>query len=134
MVPGAIAPPVPAAPASAGVCVALGLDVVRPTSPREPMLKLTRLNHHVFAVNPDAILWVDAAPDTMLTMADGQKLLVRESLDEVVLAFIEQRALAGAFGRTIARPTGDSDHGVASRHDDRERAPHEPGASSVRAR
>jgi flagellar protein FlbD len=52
------------------------------------MIKLTRLNHHVVGVNPDTILWADATPDTTLCIQGGEKLLVRESLDELIQKII----------------------------------------------
>jgi flagellar protein FlbD len=48
------------------------------------MIKLTRLNQHVVAINPENILWADASPDTTLCMSGGEKVLVRESLDELL--------------------------------------------------
>lgn len=53
------------------------------------MLKLTRLNRSMVAVNPDQILWVEASPDTTVCFTNGEKLLVRESVDEVMREFIE---------------------------------------------
>lgn len=53
------------------------------------MLKLTRLNRHIVAINPDQILWVEASPDTTLCLVGGEKLLVRETVDELIAEFIE---------------------------------------------
>jgi flagellar protein FlbD len=53
------------------------------------MLKLTRLNRSLVAVNPDQILWVEASPDTTLCLVGGEKLLVRESVDDVLREFVE---------------------------------------------
>lgn len=55
------------------------------------MLKLTRLNHHTVAINPDHISWVEATPDTTLFLINGEKLLVRETLDDLIAAVIEYR-------------------------------------------
>ena len=57
------------------------------------MLKLTRLNNKTVAVNPDHISWADALPDTTLGLFNGERLLVRESLDELVDRVIEYRRL-----------------------------------------
>ena len=67
------------------------------------MVTLTRINGARFALNPDLIERVDRTPDTVITLVDGTKYLVRESLDEVVDAVLDFRArvlAAGAFGRT----------------------------------
>lgn len=53
------------------------------------MLKLTRLNRSLVAVNPDQILWVEASPDTTLCLVNGDKLIVRESVDEVLQEFVD---------------------------------------------
>ena len=58
------------------------------------MLKLTRLNNHTVAINPDHIGWADATPDTTLALIGGEKIIVRESLDELI-------ALVVAFRRLI---------------------------------
>lgn len=47
------------------------------------MLKLTRLNHQPVAINPDHISYVEAHPDTTLYLFNGERLLVRESVDEL---------------------------------------------------
>ncbi len=65
------------------------------------MIVLTRLNGAQFALNPDLIERVDRTPDTVITLVDGTKYLVRESLDEVISAVLDYRAqvlaAAGAF-------------------------------------
>lgn len=48
------------------------------------MIRLTRLNQQSVAVNPDNILWADANPDTTLCFVGGDKLMVRETIDELM--------------------------------------------------
>jgi flagellar protein FlbD len=48
------------------------------------MIKLTRLDRQEIAINSDLIVWVEAHPDTTLRLATGERILVREGLDEVV--------------------------------------------------
>jgi flagellar protein FlbD len=48
------------------------------------MIILNRLNGEQFAVNCDLVERVDAHPDTVLTLVDGTKYIVAESLAEVV--------------------------------------------------
>lgn len=62
------------------------------------MIELTRLNGNRLAVNGDLIQFAEAAPDTLLTMVTGEKMLVAESLAEVserMMAF-RARTLAEA--------------------------------------
>ena len=64
------------------------------------MVPLTRITGVQFALNPDLIERVDRTPDTIVTLVDGAKYIVQETLDEVVLAILEYRAqvLAAANG------------------------------------
>jgi flagellar protein FlbD len=48
------------------------------------MITLTRLSGSVFALNSDLIERVDATPDTVVTLVDGKKYVVTESLEEIV--------------------------------------------------
>ena len=66
------------------------------------MIILTRLGGHQVAVNPDLIERAEPTPDTVLTMFDGRKIVVAESVDEVVTAVRSWRAsvAAEAFGLT----------------------------------
>jgi flagellar protein FlbD len=69
------------------------------------MIILTRLNGERFAVNCDLVERVDAHPDTVLTLVDGTKYIVAESLAEVVERVRDFRA--GVLARSselICRP------------------------------
>jgi flagellar protein FlbD len=48
------------------------------------MIELTRLNGRPMVVNSDLIKTAEASPDTMLTLINGEKLIVREEIAEVV--------------------------------------------------
>ena len=48
------------------------------------MIKLTRLNNTLIVVNSDLIEFVEETPDTIVTLTTGQKVIVRESVDEVI--------------------------------------------------
>ena len=55
------------------------------------MIQLTRLNHHPLAVNSDLIKFVEQAPDTVITLLNGEKIVVRESAQEVLQRVVEFR-------------------------------------------
>jgi len=57
------------------------------------MIELTRLNGKPMVLNSDLIKTAEASPDTMLTLINGEKLIVREELDEVVGRTLAYRAL-----------------------------------------
>jgi len=56
------------------------------------MIVVTRLNGPRFAVNPDLLQRVESTPDTILTLIDGTKYIVAESLEEVTDLVVEYRA------------------------------------------
>ncbi len=53
------------------------------------MIALRRLNNEPIMVNPDLIESLEATPDTVVTLTSGNKLLVRDSMDEVREKIIE---------------------------------------------
>jgi flagellar protein FlbD len=55
------------------------------------VIKLTRLNNHIVAINPDHISWADATPDTTLFMISGEKFIVRETVDELIAQIVDFR-------------------------------------------
>jgi flagellar protein FlbD len=65
------------------------------------MIELTRLNGHPMVLNSDLIKTAEASPDTMLTLINGEKLIVREEIAEVVERVLDYRArlLAVVAGR-----------------------------------
>jgi flagellar protein FlbD len=56
------------------------------------MIELTRLNGKPMVVNSDLIKTAEASPDTMLTLINGEKLIVREEIAEVVERILAYRA------------------------------------------
>ena len=56
------------------------------------MIELTRLNGKPIVLNSDLIKTVEASPDTMLTLINGEKLIVREELADVVERVMTYRA------------------------------------------
>ena len=56
------------------------------------MIHLTRLNGNPLVVNSDLIKYAEASPDTMLTLVNGEKIVVLESCEEVVSRTIAYRA------------------------------------------
>ena len=48
------------------------------------MIRVSRLSGEPFGLNPDLIERVEETPDTVLTLIDGKKLLIVESLEEII--------------------------------------------------
>jgi flagellar protein FlbD len=50
------------------------------------MIVVHRLNGKEFVVNCELIKYVESTPDTMITLAGGEKIMVKESVPEVIEA------------------------------------------------
>ena len=48
------------------------------------MIKLTRLGGEAFVLNADLIRYVEERPDTFVTLSSGDRVVVIESMDEVM--------------------------------------------------
>ena len=48
------------------------------------MIYVTRLNNKVFAINPDLIETLESTPDTVITLTDETKYIVKEPLEEII--------------------------------------------------
>jgi flagellar protein FlbD len=55
------------------------------------MIQLTRLNTHPLTVNSDLIKFIEQSPDTLITLVNGEKIVVRESVQEVLERIVEFR-------------------------------------------
>ena len=69
------------------------------------MIFLTRFNGSELVVNSDLIVTVDKTPDTVVTLTTGDRIMVRESIEEVVAraAAYRHRVLEGPGVRAEAR-------------------------------
>jgi len=62
------------------------------------MIALTRLNGRPFVVNAEQIRYVESTPDTLITLLNGERLMVKEPLAEVVRRAIEYSRQIRALG------------------------------------
>ncbi len=53
------------------------------------MIKLSRLDGEPFVLNAELIRYVENRPDTFITLTTGERIIVSESMDEVI-----QRAIS----------------------------------------
>lgn len=60
------------------------------------MIQLTRLNGNPLVVNSELIKYAEASPDTVLTLTNGEKILVLESCAQVVERTVAWRARVAA--------------------------------------
>jgi len=69
------------------------------------MITVTRLNGPAFALNPDLIERIETTPDTVITLVDGAKYVVRESVDELVARVRESKAAIIALSHLLEQPS-----------------------------
>lgn len=66
------------------------------------MIELTRLNGTPMVLNSDLIKTAESSPDTMLTLINGEKLIVREEIGELTERVLAYRArLLAAVARRL---------------------------------
>ena len=73
------------------------------------MIVVTRLNGPQFAVNPDLIQRIETTPDTILTLIDGTKYIVAESMAEITELIVEYRARVVARTMDLAEAASGAD-------------------------
>ena len=56
------------------------------------VILVTRLNGAVFALNPDLVERADCTPDTVITLVDGTKYIIAESVPEFIDSVRHYRA------------------------------------------
>ena len=61
------------------------------------MIRLTRLNGQPFVLNAEQIKTVEETPDTMVTLLAGERLLVQETMVEVIARAVEYARMVRTF-------------------------------------
>jgi flagellar protein FlbD len=64
------------------------------------MIALTRLNGQQFVLNAEKIRYIEATPDTVVCCDTGEKMMVKETLAEVMRKAIE-------YSRIVRRSLAD---------------------------
>lgn len=59
------------------------------------MIKVTRLNGMDLYINAELVEYLEATPDTVLTLTTGKKFVLRDSVDDIVNRVIEYRKTVG---------------------------------------
>jgi flagellar protein FlbD len=67
----------------------------------DAVILVRRLNGPVFALNPDLIERAESTPDTVITLGDGTKYVVAESVQELLALVLDFRARVIARARLI---------------------------------
>ena len=70
------------------------------------MIKLTRLDGEPFVLNAELIRYVEARPDTFVTLTTGDRVVVAESMDEVVEKAIDYQRNKHWIPAPVSRKEG----------------------------
>ena len=58
------------------------------------MIRVTRLNDREVMVNADLVEFLESTPETIISMTTGRKIVVKESVEEVMRRVMEYRGRA----------------------------------------
>ena len=86
------------------------------------MIYVTRLNHTSVVLNCDLIEHVETTPDTVISLTNGQKMMVLESAEEIIDRVVRFRRsilapenLDGSLPppptESVRKPAGNDTHG-----------------------
>lgn len=64
------------------------------------MITVTRLDKRVVVLNADLIKMIESTPDTIITLINGDTVIVRESVDDVVRRAIDYARQVRGFSVT----------------------------------
>jgi len=67
------------------------------------MIEVTRLNKKEFVLNCDWIETVESTPDTVISLTNGKKYVVSESVDDIMKKVVEykQKIFSANYGEYI---------------------------------
>ena len=72
------------------------------------MIVLTKINDAPIAVNADLVQYIEETPDTVITMTNDEKVVVRESMTEIIQKVVHYRRLInGLVNSEYERPIRD---------------------------
>ncbi len=63
------------------------------------MIKVTRLNGKEFVLNAELIQFLEETPDTVVTLVNHEKVVIKESADEVIRRVTEYKKRIQDFRR-----------------------------------
>jgi len=74
------------------------------------MIKVTRLNGSELVVNADLIEFVEAIPDTIVSLVTGKKIMIKETTDAVIekVAAFKRISSGSLTPKKLEQMRGDS--------------------------
>lgn len=55
------------------------------------MIKLTKLNEDIFFLNAELVKTVEETPDTVITLTNGSKYIVKENADTIIERIVQYK-------------------------------------------
>lgn len=71
------------------------------------MIYVSRLNGEVFVVNCELIEFIESTPNTVISMTTGRKIVVSESIDEIIVKIIKYKKRVFEKGIPIIKYQGN---------------------------
>ncbi len=60
------------------------------------MIVLTKINNNLIAVNSDLIEYIEETPDTVITLTNGDRVVIQEGMTEIIEKVVQyKRLIAG---------------------------------------
>ena len=59
------------------------------------MIKVTRLNESELVINADLIEFVEAIPETIISLTTGKKIMIKETVDDIIERVAEFKRRSG---------------------------------------
>ena len=69
------------------------------------MIRVTRINDAELVINADLIEFVESIPESMITLTTGKKIMVKETVDEIIEQVADFKRMSVA---RIAAPDADT--------------------------
>lgn len=77
------------------------------------MVFLAKLNGEKFALNCDLIETIESKPDTVITLFNGKKYIVKDPIDSVVEKILQYKKITVSSVATIAKYLLDKEKGLS---------------------
>ncbi len=78
------------------------------------MIRLTLYNDSDIVVNADMIESVERTPDTLISLTTGKKVMVRESVDDVISKVVNYQQMISRSGRIHSNKTDNTQDHLSS--------------------
>jgi flagellar protein FlbD len=72
------------------------------------MIRLQRLNKEAFVLNADLIETLEATPDTVITLTNGKKLMVKNGVEDIVSQVVDYRRRCNQSITVISGESGSA--------------------------